>query len=205
MIAGVLNLSRSDVIRAGCRDAYSLHRIIYSLFEDVRSETQKKSGVSSGILFADKGGTALSRQILFLSNRAPTNLQFGEVRIKEIPESFLCHDDYRFEVIVNPVRRDNKTGKLLPVKGREAIAAWFLSRAETSWGFSVREDALDVERTRVMQFEKKGCRVTIQQALLKGCLHVTDTEKFRKSFEHGLGKGRAFGCGLLQIVPIFHQ
>ena len=114
------------------------------------------------------------------------------------------HDDYTFEVVVNPVYKDSKTEKRLPVKGREAISEWFVKRAESSWGFSVAAEGLEVKQVRVQQFEKKSCRVTLQQALIKGRLHVTDREKFRRSFERGIGKGRAFGCGLLQIVPIIH-
>ena len=205
MIAGVLKLSRKDVLALRVKDAYSLHRIIYGLFDATLGEAEKKLDAGSGFLFADKGGTSACRQILFLSDRAPRIPEFGELCIKKIPDSFLLHDDYTFEVVVNPVYKASKTEKRLPVKGREAISEWFVKRAESSWGFSVAAEGLEVKQVRVQQFEKKGCRVTLQQALIKGRLHVTDREKFRSSFERGIGKGRAFGCGLLQIVPIFHH
>ena len=203
MIAGVLKLSRKDVLALGVRDAYSLHRIVYGLFDDVRSNTDKKIGASSGFLFADKGGTATCRQILFLSNRAPGVPQYGELRVKQIPESFLDADDYTFEVVVNPVYTDAKTKKRIPVKGSTAIGEWFVNRA-ASWGFSVAKAGLEVKNIKVQQFEKKGSRITLEQALIQGHLHVTDRKLFKNSFEHGIGKGRAFGCGLLQIVPIFY-
>jgi CRISPR system Cascade subunit CasE len=31
---------------------------------------------------------------------------------------------------------------------------------------------------------------------------VADPDLFRQSFLHGIGRGRAFGFGLLQIVPL---
>ncbi|MCD8476336.1 MAG: type I-E CRISPR-associated protein Cas6/Cse3/CasE [Shewanella fodinae] len=31
---------------------------------------------------------------------------------------------------------------------------------------------------------------------------MIDPEQFKQSFKNGIGKGRAFGCGLLQIVPM---
>ena len=40
------------------------------------------------------------------------------------------------------------------------------------------------------------------QVDLSGHLRVTDREKFIQTFFRGFGRGRAFGCGLLQIVPI---
>jgi len=37
---------------------------------------------------------------------------------------------------------------------------------------------------------------------LKGELYVIDSEQFKQSFRQGIGRGRAFGFGLLQIVPL---
>ena len=39
-------------------------------------------------------------------------------------------------------------------------------------------------------------------ATLKGELTVIDKDRFTQSFIHGVGRGRAFGFGLLQIVPL---
>ena len=43
MIASALHLSRSDVKALKITDAYSLHRVVYDLFDDIRTETEKKS------------------------------------------------------------------------------------------------------------------------------------------------------------------
>ena len=48
------------------KDAYALHKVVYGLFEDVRTEADKAAGKSSGILYADKGGDFHTRQILLL-------------------------------------------------------------------------------------------------------------------------------------------
>ena len=54
----------------------------------------------------------------------------------------------------------------------------------------------------VLQFAGKSKHlITISRAVIQGVLKVTDKERFRQSFAAGLGRGRAFGCGLLQIVP----
>ena len=44
--------------------------------------------------------------------------------------------------------------------------------------------------------------VTISRAIITGALKVVDREKFRNSFYNGIGRERAFGCGLLQLAPI---
>lgn len=45
-------------------------------------------------------------------------------------------------------------------------------------------------------------RLTIGTALFEGELQVTDVERFRSAFRNGIGPGKAFGCGLLSLVPI---
>lgn len=203
LYAGVLRLSRSDVKALKVTDAYSLHRVVYDLFDDVRSEQQKQASVPSGILYADKGGDFNSRVILMLANRPP-NLapEFGKVESKTISEHFLQHNRYAFEVTVNPGKRDKQSGKIVAVRGREAITGWFIERAEKSWGFKVNPDNLQIEKMAVQTFKKDGQTVTHGSTTLKGELQVTDREQFSQSFRQGIGRGRSFGFGLLQIVAL---
>lgn len=206
LTASVLHLDRAAVKALRITDAYSLHRVVYSLFDDVRSDIQKAESQSSGILYADQGGDFQSRKILMLANRNPAasvNGQHGVVYSRDIPDDFLAHDRYRFQVIVNPTRRDNASRKLFPVKGRDAVRQWFLDRAPQSWGFLASAEHLQIDKLQVLQFkEKAGRPVTLAQAYVQGQLTVTDREQFRHSFSNGIGRGRTFGCGLLQIVPL---
>ena len=206
MIASVLQLDRRDIAALRITDPYSVHRVGYSLYPDVRSEADKAGSESSGILFADQGGDITGRRILMLSDRAPVaNIggRYGQVRSKPVPSAFLDHPSYRFNVIVNPTRRDSASRKLIPVKGRDAIRDWFCQRATESWGFQVLQDYLEVGCVDVLRFtDKRQQVVTLAQAHGSGRLLVTASLKFNNSFESGIGHGRAFGCGLLQIVPL---
>lgn len=205
MIASVLHLERKDIRSLRITDLYSLHRVVFSLYEDVRDDEAKVRGQNSGILFADQGGDARGRRILMLSDRPPSQNvegQYGQVRSNPIPDDFLDHSLYRFKVIVNPTRRDSASRKLLPVKGRESIGAWFCERAQASWGFCTPAEQLQVGEVSVQQFkDKRQNEVTICQAHVEGLLTVTDRAQFQRSFIQGIGRARAFGCGLLQIVP----
>lgn len=205
LIASVLHLNRKDVKALRITDPYSLHRVVYSLYEDVRTETEKKASQTSGLLYADQGGDVHGRRILLLADRPPAECidgQYGQVQSKTIDAGFLDHPRYRFKVVVNPTRRDKASGKLMPVKGREAIADWFSERAPKSWGFSVLPQSLQVDSTTVQCFKAKNSHpVTLAKAQLQGVLQVTDAQQFKTSFSRGIGRGRAFGCGLLQIVP----
>lgn len=206
LYASVLRLDRTAVKALRITDLYSLHRVVYDLFDDVRSDTQKQASVPSGIQWVDKGGDHHYRQLLLLSDRLPQAGEHGIVESRPLPEGFLAHHHYRFSVTLSPTRRDKQSRQRLPIKGREAIAAWFIERAPANWGFTVDPVRLQVEDIRVHQFNDKALRpVTLQQATLSGYLSVTDPERFQLGVTSGLGRSRAFGCGLLQVVPLIEQ
>ncbi|AOP43748.1 type I-E CRISPR-associated protein Cas6/Cse3/CasE [Edwardsiella piscicida] len=206
LYASVLRLDRAAVKALRVTDLYSLHRVVYALFEDVRSEMRKQASVPSGIQWVDKGGDHRCRQILLLSDRLPQAGEYGEVESRPLPDDFLSHRHYRFAVTVSPTRRDNQSRQLKPVKGREAIADWFIERAATNWGFYIDSERIQVDDVRVAQFKGKAERaITLQQATLSGYLTVTDPERFALSVASGVGRGRAFGCGLLQVVPLIEH
>lgn len=194
MIASVLTLSRADFKALGIKDAYSIHKTVYSLFP-------KEDDKSRSFLYYDKGGDFNKRQILLLSKTMPNKPEIGEIASKEIPNAFLQEDYYAFEVLINPVKRESKTGKIIPIIGKDNLSEWFLQKTAT-FGFSVLPNTLIIQDTDVMQFEKEKQKVVFGKALFKGKLNVTDRQFFIKSFEQGLGKGKAFGFGLLQIRPI---
>ena len=139
-------------------------------------------------------------QVLILSDRPPRPPRLGALETRPLPEGFLQASAYRFEVVVNPARRDNRSGRIKPVRGREAIAEWFCERGPR-WGFDVHAPSLLVTDVRADRFGKGGGVATIARATLAGSLRVTDREAFVRAVCQGIGRARAFGCGLLQICP----
>ncbi|MDF0604421.1 type I-E CRISPR-associated protein Cas6/Cse3/CasE [Neisseriaceae bacterium TC5R-5] len=206
LITSLLQLDRHAVKALRLTDPYALHRIVYSLYPDVRSDADKQAGHSSGILYADQGGNFQQRRILLLANRSPADCvdgQYGTVNSRAVPDSLFQHHHYHFKVLINPSYRDNASRKIMPVCGEAATKQWFAQRAEQSWGFIVHPEYLQVDQQHVLRFDDKAGRpITLAQASVSGVLRVSHAERFRHSFTHGLGRGRAFGCGLLQIVPL---
>ena len=202
MFASMWRLSVQDMARLRISDAYSVHRVVYDLFEQkAESGAGGEASPSSGILFADKGMKKDLREILIVSDRSPRHVPRGDLECKEIPAALLNFSDYHFEITLNPVKRENATGKLIPLRTREDVAAWFINKAP-GWGFEADEEHLEITALGLLNFKKKGQDVTLGQATLAGRLHVREKDKFAKSFSQGIGRGKAFGCGLLQISPI---
>lgn len=195
MIASMLRLNRSDCKELKITDAYSIHRVLYSLFP----------GESRDFLFADKGGDFNSRKILILSERSPENPQYGEIQSKHIPETLLDHEHYGFEVTLNPTKRDNQTGKTVAIRGRENQLQWFLGKAPTL-GFEIQAESLEIRHSGVQTFDLgDGKIITHNTTSFVGKLKVTDRIKFQNSFRKGIGRAKGFGFGLFQIIPLENQ
>ena len=202
MIASILRLGAKDIKALRITDDYSLHRVVYSLFEDRRTDAEKNASVPSGFLYADKGGDKNGRLILLLSDREPRKPEHGVLESKSVEDIFLTFDRYRFDVLINPTKRDSRSRKIIAIKEREEIGLWFIEKAPTSWGFTVNPSTLQVKSLQVKQFVKQTHSVTHGGAELSGELEVADRSLFIKSFQQGIGRGKAFGFGLLQIAPI---
>jgi CRISPR system Cascade subunit CasE len=194
MIATMYRLSRNDCKELKLKDAYSIHKAVYSLFP-------KEADATRDFLFVDKGGCRDERNVLIISKRSPQQPEFGTIQSKNIPEAFFNHDYFGFEVKVNPVIRCGKTKKHVPVKGREELLNWFTGKS-AEYGFLIEDRSLQINHTGVLQFDKDGSQCTYNTATFIGKLLVQNRERFKSSFESGIGRGKAFGFGLLQIIPL---
>lgn len=194
MIASVLRLARCDCAELGIRDAYGIHKAVYDLFP-------KNEGGIRDFLFVDTGGGFDDRQILILSSRKPSIPRRGTIEMRELPDQFLSFSRYAFEIRLNAVKREKGSGKIVPIRGRDELLAWFTDKAP-SWGFVPDADSLSLRRTGIQSFDRAGSLITQSEALFVGKLTVSDRDIFTVSFEKGIGRGKGFGFGLLQILPL---
>lgn len=116
---------------------------------------------------------------------------------------------WHFEVVLNPVAAKKTPGaprgtrgKLTALVGEEAQLEWFSTKAK-SCGFTPLE-TLIVER-KTLRFSKlatnpKGRQVVIGTVRYRGTLQIDDAEMFKKSLVEGIGRGKAYGCGLLTLA-----
>jgi CRISPR system Cascade subunit CasE len=105
----------------------------------------------------------------------------------------------RFRIKVNPVKRDAKTRKLIPLYKRDEHLAWFHRKAE-QYGFQPNSvDSIPVPNITGSKGKGSG-RIKIFAVLLQGQLQVVNREKFITAICQGIGKGRSYGCGLLSIA-----
>ena len=112
---------------------------------------------------------------------------------------------WRFRLSGNPVTSlpaDGRRGKVIPLT-QGGYLDWLAVKGDTS-GFSVSDgDARTavVSRDERLQFTKEsGRRVSLARAQFDGVLEVTDAVRLRGAMVQGIGRAKAYGCGLLTLA-----
>ncbi len=79
---------------------------------------------------------------------------------------------------------------------------WLLTHCEKH-GFRLSEESFDVTQSRWHQFYKSDRnRVSLLAVTFEGTLEVTDAELFRQALCAGIGRGKAYGLGMLTVMHI---
>ncbi len=83
-----------------------------------------------------------------------------------------------------------------------AVKQWLLKRAEL-FGVEFKEQTIEYANYQQHAFKKGDERqVKISTLDYQGVLTVKDPEKFQQALVHGIGRSKAFGCGLMMIKRI---
>ena len=107
---------------------------------------------------------------------------------------------WQFRLTANPTRTRKDPADPL---ARGALKPCYLEAEQEQWlleqagkhGFALTEDSFTVTRVQWQHFAKHGTRpVTL------GILQVTDQEAFREMLCQGIGRGKAYGLGLMTIL-----
>lgn len=114
---------------------------------------------------------------------------------------------WRFRLTANPVHSVNvgeKRGKVMPHVTVPQQKKWLLDRA-SSCGFKVvdtpqGEPAFDVTERHIRRFERNSATVTVSMVTFEGALTVTDADLLRKAMISGIGRAKAYGCGLMTLA-----
>ena len=118
-----------------------------------------------------------------------------------------ANQTWRFRLCANPVHSckengSSERGKLFAHVTREHQQKWLLSRAEKH-GFSLQAENFDITRSEWVKFSKgtaKYYNISIYMAVYEGLLTIIDADLFRGALIDGIGRAKAYGCGLLTIM-----
>lgn len=129
---------------------------------------------------------------------------------------------WTFRLTANPVHKVRSRNNQADTKTTPHItpyhqAEWLLERQEKAGFRVVRKTAggsppngADERELRVhgqhrFEFRKKpgdDRPVSLSSVIFDGRLEVTDPERLRRTLTHGLGRAKAYGCGLMTLAPM---
>jgi len=112
---------------------------------------------------------------------------------------------YRFRVVLNPVHSvsqgEGKRGRVYP-EITVAKQMEFLEKRAEKYGFRLLEDQYRITDRHYDILRKAGMRqVHLCVVAYEGKLEVTDVDQFRDTLIHGIGKKKAYGCGMMTVIP----
>jgi len=111
---------------------------------------------------------------------------------------------WRFRLRGNTVHSakptDNQTrGKLYAHVTVSQRKEWLIKKSEAC-GFETDYDKFDVTRTDDIRFRRGQKYVSLGITEFEGVLKISDVEKFKDALTRGIGRAKAYGCGLLTVM-----
>lgn len=115
---------------------------------------------------------------------------------------------WHFRLTANPTKHApgnaaaGQRGKVMPHITAEHQQNWLMEKA-SQHGFALKEGEFLAVREQWYQFRKGregGRPVSLLSVTFEGMLTVTDAELFRCALTEGIGRGKAYGMGMLTVV-----
>ncbi len=112
---------------------------------------------------------------------------------------------YRFRLCANPTHSvsqgsaSNKRGKVYGHVSVDQQKEWLEKRA-MKHGFEPL--SFEVTGRSLQKFKRQGRTVTLALASFEGLLKVSDPDLLRETLSYGLGRAKAYGCGLMTIAGL---
>ncbi len=141
--------------------------------------------------------TPLAAQIGFRGMEGETR-DYQKLEDRIVPGSI-----WQFRLAANPVtsmpQPDRKRGKITAITVAARQREWLI-RQGGKHGFLPADGQFDVTRSEWKIFRNKGRTVTVLCATFEGLLTVTNAEAFKDALRDGIGRGKAYGMGLITVM-----
>ncbi len=194
-------LDHPTVARAVRRlgDSEQMHRAVMALFPDGLATDREAARAAVGILYRVDSPANRSPRLL-VQHRCPLKadlagppLQQADLRplLTALRPGMAVH----FRAVLNAVRSQTATGKRLAVTDEADVVGWGLKRlAGAGLG--------GVHLAGRPKTELGHAKRALWTAQYDGIGTITDPERLREAVLNGVGRAKAYGCGLLSLAVV---
>jgi len=203
------------------RNPVAIHRRVMRAFPEIDQSSPRQALQVLWRLDAETG--ADRRPSLLVQSRdpgsweTPDNRWATSIETKEIDavlDKLRDGQRCRFLLRANATRKiatkasqdgRHHNGQRVPIRSVEGALEW-LKRKGQSAGFELAEEdgvpLVRVDSEPKQTGKRDGAIVTVEATRFEGELVVTDVGKLIESIRSGIGPAKAYGCGLLSVVPL---
>ena len=172
----------------------SLHRYVMAGFpDDIGPDPRSQVGA----LFRVDGGSILVQSV----EKPKWPKAYGaEVKLEFRPSLLKVGERYRFRLGLNSVAQSNRDGRCrrYPVPASQWLAAREDRLGAT---FEVRQVRVQKHHDHVRR-EHYTRSFPIEVSVVDGYLTVTHSQRLADAMVNGIGREKAYGCGLLSLLPV---
>jgi len=188
-----------------------VHAIVEGCFDEYREAERGRTIWRLDYLNGNLYLLIVSEFVPNFSNCAEQLCKHGETGQTKDYVSFLSYikngQELRFRFRGNPVHSVvsdyGKRGKVMPHVSEHHKKEWLIKKSDAN-GFAVDYDSFIIVETGQQRFYRSGEKnaVKLVFATYEGILSVTDRELFINALCKGIGRGKAYGCGLITVMKM---
>lgn len=215
-------LARESLFEIMGGGAYAAHQMLWKLFPD--HQGARPFLFRQELEEPDEGGTPRGLPLFYvLSDREPVSVSgLLDVQCKPFAPALEVGEQLAFRLRANPTvakavagKRGQRADVLMAAKHPfeageartsqactqamdDAARKWLTSRT-ASWGFHLPvEPEVGAYRQHALP-KDKGRPIRFSSVDYEGLLEVTDPGRLIETLAHGVGRAKAFGCGLMML------
>ncbi|MER6694784.1 type I-E CRISPR-associated protein Cas6/Cse3/CasE [Streptomyces minutiscleroticus] len=197
----------SREVQRDLRDATQMHRTVMRMVPDhLGTSPRLKAGLLYRLEETDTTSTLLVQAAQLDAARLPAG--YGHAQTKSLAPMFTALRKglaVRYRVVLNPAKRERlpleqkgKHGRIIPLSGADADQ-WWQRRAEAA-GLHLHV----LTPTNLNPVRPRGKDASpMRHSLMRydGTATVTDPTALTETLLTGIGRGKAYGAGLLSLAP----
>lgn len=182
-------------------DQAQVHRSIMGLFDKELPGPDRERRSRSSILY--RAEMSASQPRVLIQHAVPLS-EVAEgiesVRLDRLISSLEAGQPVRFRNVLNAVRTQSRTGRRVPIlpsiegSSSDSLLEFLTAKLEPAI-VDIRLHETNIEVCRVDT-------VPLHMVSYDGFGTVGDTDLLRSLIRDGVGRARAYGCGLLSILPL---
>lgn len=196
---------RGKGVQRDMRDAHQLHRTVMSLFETVEEASPRSE---LGVLH--RIDTTRTGPIILIQSRHLPDLEklpelYGSTSTTSLGNLFeYLHDgiSVRYKITVNftkDIRTETGQEKRVALGKKDLEIRW--KNTSDSNGLLTNPDQQRMTPTTIRGKKNNGTLI-LRPWEIEGTATISDLALLSQVIKTGIGRGRAYGCGLLTLAPL---